>query len=217
MKVVSCDQVVELVRPGMVVMIGGFLGVGTPENIIDKLVEKRIGNLTVIANDTAFEDKGVGKLVKNKLCKKVIVSHIGTNPETQRQMISGELEVELVPQGTLAERVRAGGAGLGGILTPTGVGTIVENGKQVIEINGKRYLLELPLKADIALIKAKRCDYFGNLVYNLTATNFNPLMAMAADTVIVEVEEIVPVGVLSPDEIKTPGVLVDYVVVSGVK
>lgn len=217
MKVVSCDQVVELVRPGMVVMIGGFLGVGTPENIIDKLVEKRIGNLTVIANDTAFEDKGVGKLVKNKLCKKVIVSHIGTNPETQRQMISGELEVELVPQGTLAERVRAGGAGLGGILTPTGVGTIVENGKQVIEINGNRYLLELPLKADIALIKAKRCDYFGNLVYNLTATNFNPLMAMAADTVIVEVEEIVPVGVLSPDEIKTPGVLVDYVVVSGVK
>ncbi|MEN3042630.1 MAG: acetate CoA-transferase subunit alpha [Fervidobacterium sp.] len=217
MKIVSCDQVVELVKPGMVVMIGGFLGVGTPENIIDKLVEKRIGNLTVIANDTAFEDKGVGKLVKNKLCKKVIVSHIGTNPETQRQMISGELEVELVPQGTLAERVRAGGAGLGGILTPTGVGTIVENGKQVIEINGKRYLLELPLKADIALIKAKRCDYLGNLVYNLTATNFNPLMAMAADIVIVEVEEIVPVGVLSPDEIKTPGVLVDYVVVSGVK
>lgn len=217
MKVLNYDEVVELIKPGMVVMIGGFLGVGTPEGIIDKIVEKGIGDLTVIGNDTAFEDRGIGKLVKNRLCKKVIVSHIGTNPETQRQMIAGELEVELVPQGTLAERVRAGGAGLGGILTPTGVGTIVENGKQVIEIDGKKYLLELPLKADVALIKAKKCDYFGNLVYNLTATNFNPLMAMAADMVIVEVEEIVPVGAIPPDEVKTPGVLVDYVVVSGVK
>lgn len=217
MKIISHDQVVELIKPGMSVMIGGFLGVGTPEGIIDKIVEKRIDGLTVIGNDTAFEDRGIGKLVKNKLCKKVIVSHIGTNPETQRQMIEGELEVELVPQGTLAERVRAGGAGLGGILTPTGVGTIVENGKQVIEIDGKKYLLELPLKADIALIKAKKCDYFGNLVYNLTATNFNPLMAMAADIVIAEVEEIVPVGAIPPDEVKTPGVLVDYVVISGVK
>ncbi len=217
MKVINHDEAVELIKPGMVVMIGGFLGVGTPEGIIDKIVEKGIGELTVIGNDTAFEDRGIGKLVKNRLCKKVIVSHIGTNPETQRQMIAGELEVELVPQGTLAERVRAGGAGLGGILTPTGVGTIVENGKQVIEIDGKKYLLELPLKADVALIKAKKCDYFGNLVYNLTATNFNPLMAMAADMVIVEVEEIVPVGAIPPDEVKTPGVLVDYVVVSGVK
>lgn len=217
MKVLNYDEVVELIKPGMTVMIGGFLGVGTPEGIIDKIVEKGIGDLTVIGNDTAFEDRGIGKLVKNRLCKKVIVSHIGTNPETQRQMIAGELEVELVPQGTLAERVRAGGAGLGGILTPTGVGTIVENGKQVIEIDGKKYLLELPLKADVALIKAKKCDYFGNLVYNLTATNFNPLMAMAADMVIVEVEEIVPVGAIPPDEVKTPGVLVDYVVVSGVK
>lgn len=217
MKVVSYDEVVELVKPGMVVMIGGFLGVGTPEGIIDKIVEKKIGNLTVIGNDTAFEDRGIGKLVKNRLCKKAIVSHIGTNPETQRQMIAGELEVELVPQGTLAERVRACGVGLGGILTPTGVGTVVENGKQIIEIDGKKYLLELPLKADVALIKAKKCDYYGNLTYNLTATNFNPLMAMAADIIIVEVEEIVPVGAISPDEVKTPGVLVDYVVVSGVK
>lgn len=218
LKVISFDEAVEFVKPGNTVMIGGFLGVGTPEGIIDKIVEKGIGNLTVIANDTAFEDRGVGKLVKNKLCKKVIVSHIGTNSETQRQMIAGELEVELVPQGTLAERIRAGGAGLGGILTPTGVGTVVENGKHVIEIEGKKYLLELPLKADIALIKAKKCDYYGNLVYNFTAENFNPLMAMAAEIVIVEVEEIVPVGVLAPNEIRTPGVLVDYVVVSqGVK
>ncbi|MGC8819661.1 MAG: acetate CoA-transferase subunit alpha [Fervidobacterium sp.] len=216
MKVITHDEAVEFIKPGMTVMIGGFLGVGTPEGLIDKIVERRIGNLTVIANDTAMPDRGIGKLIVNKLCKKVIVSHIGTNPETQRQMIEGELDVELVPQGTLAERVRAGGAGLGGILTPTGVGTIVENGKQVIEINGKKYLLESPLKADVALIKAKKCDYFGNLVYNFTAENFNPLMAMAADLVIVEVEEIVPVGAIAPNEVRTPGVLVDYVVV-GVK
>lgn len=215
MKVISYDEAVELLKPGMIVMIGGFLGVGTPEGIIDKIVDKKIGELTVIGNDTAFEDRGIGKLVKNKLCKKVIVSHIGTNPETQKQMIAGELEVELVPQGTLAERVRAGGAGLGGILTPTGVGTLVENGKKIIEIDGKKYLLELPLRADVALIKAKKCDYYGNLVYNLTATNFNPIMAMAADLVIVEVEEIVPVGAIGPDEVKTPGVIVDYVVVGG--
>lgn len=193
-------------------MIGGFLGVGTPEKIIDEIIKNKIKNLTVIANDTAFEDKGIGKLVKNKLCKKVIVSHIGTNPETQRQMIEGTLQVELVPQGTLAERIRAGGVGLGGILTPTGVGTIVEEGKQIIEIEGKKYLLELPLRADIALIKAKKADYIGNLVFNLTAENFNPLMALSANTVIVEVEEIVPTGSLSPNEIKIPGVVVDYIV-----
>ncbi|HOK87293.1 MAG TPA: acetate CoA-transferase subunit alpha [Fervidobacterium sp.] len=217
MKVITHKEVAELVKPCTTLMIGGFLGVGTPEGIIDQLIENGVENLTVIGNDTAFEDRGIGKLVKNRLCRKVIVSHIGTNPETQRQMIAGELEVELVPQGTLAERVRAGGAGLGGILTPTGVGTVVENGKQVMEIDGKKYLLELPIRADVALIKAKKCDYYGNLVYNLTATNFNPLMVLAADMVIVEVEEIVPVGTLTPDEIKTPGVLIDYVVVSGVK
>ncbi len=217
MKVITQDEAIKFIKPGMTIMIGGFLGVGTPEGIIDKIVENRIDNLTVIANDTATPERGIGKLIVNKLCKKVIVSHIGTNPETQRQMIVGELEVELVPQGTLAERVRAGGAGLGGILTPTGVGTIVENGKQIIEIEGKKYLLELPLKADVALIKAKKCDYYGNLVYNFTAENFNPLMAMAAELVIVEVEEIVPVGAIAPNEVRTPGVLIDYVVVAGVK
>ncbi|KAF2961207.1 acetate CoA-transferase subunit alpha [Fervidobacterium sp. 2310opik-2] len=217
MKVITHDEAIKFIKPGMTIMIGGFLGVGTPEGIIDKIVENRIDNLTVIANDTATPERGIGKLIVNKLCKKVIVSHIGTNPETQRQMIAGELEVELVPQGTLAERVRAGGAGLGGILTPTGVGTIVENGKQIIEIDGKKYLLELPLKADVALIKAKKCDYYGNLVYNFTAENFNPLMAMAAELVIVEVEEIVPVGAIAPNEVRTPGVLIDYVVVAGVK
>ncbi|WP_126993376.1 acetate CoA-transferase subunit alpha [Thermosipho globiformans] len=212
MKIIDLSEISNLIKEGSTIMIGGFLGVGTPEKIIDEIIKNKIKNLTVIANDTAFEDKGIGKLVRNKLCKKVIVSHIGTNPETQRQMIEGTLQVELVPQGTLAERIRAGSVGLGGILTPTGVGTIVEEGKQIIEIEGKKYLLELPLRADIALIKAKKADYLGNLVFNLTAENFNPLMALSADTVIVEVEEIVPTGSLSPNEIKIPGVIVDYIV-----
>ncbi len=212
LKIIDLSEISNLIKEGSTIMIGGFLGVGTPEKIIDEIIKNKIKNLTVIANDTAFEDKGIGKLVRNKLCKKVIVSHIGTNPETQRQMIEGTLQVELVPQGTLAERIRAGSVGLGGILTPTGVGTIVEEGKQIIEIEGKKYLLELPLRADIALIKAKKADYLGNLVFNLTAENFNPLMALSADTVIVEVEEIVPTGSLSPNEIKIPGVIVDYIV-----
>jgi acetate CoA/acetoacetate CoA-transferase alpha subunit len=193
-------------------MIGGFLGTGTPESLVDGLVEKKIKDLTIIANDTAFIDKGVGKLVVNKQVKKAIVSHIGTNPETGRQMNAGEMEVILVPQGTLAERIRCAGAGLGGVLTPTGVGTVVEQGKEKKEIDGKTYLLELPLKADIALIKAAKADTMGNLVYRRAARNFNPLMAMAADFVIVEAEEIVEVGGLDPDEIMTPGIFVDLII-----
>ncbi len=196
-------------------MIGGFLGCGTPDEIIDELIVSRIGGLTVIANDTAFLDRGIGRLVVNRLVRRAIVSHIGTNPETQRQMIEGEIEVELVPQGTLAERVRARGVGLGGILTPTGVGTVVEEGKETIVVGEQKYLLELPIGAEFALIKAKRADYCGNLSYSLTARNFNPLMAMAAECVIAEVEEIVPVGSISPEEINTPGVIVDYILVRG--
>ena len=196
-------------------MIGGFLGCGTPDDIIDELIVSRIGGLTVIANDTAFPDRGIGRLVVNRLVSRAIVSHIGTNPETQRQMIEGEIEVELVPQGTLAERVRARGVGLGGILTPTGVGTVVEEGKETIVVGEQKYLLELPIGAEFALIKAKRADYCGNLSYSLTARNFNPLMAMAAECVIAEVEEIVPVGSISPEEINTPGVIVDYILVRG--
>lgn len=196
-------------------MIGGFLGCGTPDEIIDELIISRIGGLTVIANDTAFPDRGIGRLVVNRLVSRAIVSHIGTNPETQRQMIEGEIEVELVPQGTLAERVRARGVGLGGILTPTGVGTVVEEGKETIVVGEQKYLLELPIGAEFALIKAKRADYCGNLSYSLTARNFNPLMAMAAECVIAEVEEIVPVGSISPEEINTPGVIVDYILVRG--
>ncbi len=212
MKIMDVKDVVSLVPDGATIMVGGFLGVGTPETIIDELINQSKKDLTLIVNDTAFIDKGVGKLIANKLVKKVIASHIGTNAETQRQMLENEIEVELVPQGTLAERIRAAGAGLGGILTPTGVGTMVEEGKKTMEINGKTYILELPLKADFAFIKAKEADYNGNLIYSFTAKNFNPIMALAADTVVAEVGEIVPVGVLPPDYIHTPHVFIDYVV-----
>lgn len=211
-KVATRQQALDKFADGQTIMIGGFLAVGTPESLVDGLVEKKVMNLTIIANDTGYVDKGVGKLVVNKQAKKVIVSHVGTNPETGRQMHAGEMEVNLIPQGTLAERIRAGGAGLGGILTPTGVGTIVEEGKQTLTLGGKKYLLELPLRADLALIKAAKADTYGNLVYRRSSRNFNPLMAMAADYVIVEAEEIVDVGALDPDEIMTPGVLVDMII-----
>ncbi|MFZ5753156.1 MAG: acetate CoA-transferase subunit alpha [Bacillota bacterium] len=211
-KLTTRQEAIAKFADGQTIMIGGFLGTGTPESLVDGLVELNVKNLTVIANDTAFVGKGIGKLVVNKQAKKVIVSHIGTNPETGRQMNAGELEVDLVPQGTLAERIRSAGAGLGGILTPTGIGTIVEKGKEKITVNGKTYLLETPLRADIALIKAAKADTYGNLVYNRSARNFNPLMAMAADLVIVEAEEIVDVGSLDPDEIMTPGIFVDMVI-----
>jgi len=211
-KLKTHEEVAELIKDGMTIMIGGFLGVGTPEGLIDLILEKGVKDLTVIANDTAFPDKGVGKLVLNKRVKKVIVSHIGTNPETGRQMNAGELEVELVPQGTLAERIRAYGAGLGGILTPTGVGTIVEEGKEKIEINGKTYLLEHPLKADIALVRGYKVDKMGNTIYRKSARNFNPIMATAAEKVIVEADEIVEIGELDPDIIVTPGIFVDFIV-----
>ena len=160
--------------------------------------------------DCGLPDYGVGKLVSAGLVAKAIVSHIGLNPEAQQKMISGEMEVELVPQGTLVERIRAAGVGLGGVLTATGLGTEVEQGKQVIDIEGKRFLLELPIRADFALINAKTADYIGNLEYRLTAHNFNPIMAMAADVVIAEPRDILPVGAIPPDAVKTPGVLVDH-------
>lgn len=211
-KVTTRQAALAKFSDGQTMMIGGFLAVGTPESLIDGLVEKHIKNLTIIANDTGFPDKGVGKLVMNKQAKKVIVSHIGTNPETGRQMHAKEMEVELAPQGTLAERIRSGGSGLGGFLTPTGVGTMVEEGKEKMIISGKSYLLELPLRADIALIKAWKADKYGNLIYRRSARNFNPMMAMAADLVIVEAEEIVEVGALDPDQIMTPGALVDMII-----
>ena len=195
----------------MTVFIGGFLAVGTPEKFIDALIEKGVKDLTIIANDTAYPDRGIGRLVCNNQVKKVIASHIGTNPETGRRMQSGEMEVELVPQGTLAERIRVGGNGLGGVLTPTGLGTIVAEGKEVINIDGKDYLLEKPLKADVALLNGSVVDEFGNIIFAKTTKNFNPMMATAADKVIVYAEKLVKTGEIDPDHVMTSGIFVDYI------
>ncbi|ABW19893.1 CoA transferase subunit A [Alkaliphilus oremlandii] len=214
-KIVNMEEAISHVQDGMTVMVGGFLGSGSPHKIIDALVEKGVKDLTLICNDTAFVDAGVGKMIVTKQFKKVIVSHIGTNKETGRQMNEKETEVVLVPQGTLAEQVRAGGAGLGGILTPTGVGTLVEEGKQKIEVGGKTYLLELPLRADVALIFGNKVDKKGNIYFEGASRNFNTLMAMAADTVIIEAEEIVEVGSIAPQDVVTPGIFIDYIVGGG--
>jgi len=212
MRTISLERSVAMIPDGATLMIGGFMAVGTPERMVDEIVRQNKKDLAVIANDTGTPGKGIGKLVAAKLLRKVIASHIGLNPETQRQMMAGELEVLLVPQGTLIERIRAGGYGLGGVLTQTGLGTPVADGKQRIEVDGKSYLLEKPLRADFALVQAFLADYLGNLGYALTARNFNPVIAMAADTVIVTADNIVPVGVLSPDHVMTPAPVVDYLV-----
>ena len=193
-------------------MVGGFMGGGGPARLIDELVRQRKKGLTLVANDTARPGHGIGKLIDAGLVRRLITSHIGTNPVTQAAMLSGDIDVELVPQGTLAERIRAGGFGLGGILTPTGVGTVVAEGKQVIRVDGRDHLLETALKADFALVGAKRADYAGNLEYAMTARNFNPLMAMAGAITIAEAEDIVPVGAIAPDVVVTPGVIVRYLV-----
>ncbi|MGO9543313.1 MAG: CoA transferase subunit A [Rhodomicrobium sp.] len=211
-KAISLTGAVEMIPENASLMIGGFMGIGSPHRIIAELVRQKRGGLTIIANDTARPGFAIGQLISARLVKKVIASHIGTNPETQKQMIAKEIEVELVPQGTLAERIRAAGYGLGGVLTSTGLGTVVAEGKRVVEVEGQQYLLETPLHADFALVSARRCDYRGNLEYALTARNFNPVMAMAAGTVIVEPDEIVPIGVIPPDAVHTPHVVVDHVI-----
>jgi acetate CoA/acetoacetate CoA-transferase alpha subunit len=211
-KAISPEEAAALVPDGATVMIGGFMAVGSPHRVIDALVARGARGLTVIGNDTAKPGLGIGRLIDAGCVARAIVSHIGTNPVTQTKMIAGEMAVELVPQGTLAERIRAAGAGLGGVLTPTGLGTIVAEGKQVVQVNGRDYLLEVPLGADVALLHAYEADYYGNLTYRLTATNFNPIMAMAARIVIAEPDEIVPVGVIPPDHVKTPGILVTHLV-----
>lgn len=212
-KIVKPEDIKEIFRDGMSIMIGGFLGCGTPHKIIDLLIELNIKDLTIIANDTSFVDRGIGRLVVNRQVKKVITSHIGTNSETGRLMNEGLMEVELVPQGTLIEKIRAGGSGLGGVLTPTGVGTVVEEGKQKVTIEGREYLIELPLKADLAIIRGTIVDEFGNTFYKGTTRNFNPIIAMAGEKVLVEAEKLVKVGELNPDYVITPGVLVDYIIV----
>lgn len=214
-KVISVKEAVEKVQDGMTIMVGGFLANGTPENLIDALVESNVKNLTLICNDTGFPDKGVGKMVVNKQFKKIIASHVGTNPETANQMNSGETEVVLTPQGTLAEKVRCGGNGLGGFYTPTGIGTEAEIGKEKKVIDGKEYIFETPLKGDVAILKASLVDKKGNMVFNKTTKNFNPLMATAANIVIVEADKIVEVGEIDPDRVMCSGIFVDYIVGGG--
>lgn len=211
-KLISIDEAVSKIKDGMTLMIGGFLANGTPNKIVDALAQSGVKDLTIICNDTAFPDRGIGKLVVNKQVKKLYTSHIGTNPATGEQYNKGELEIEFCPQGTLAERVRAAGNGLGGVLTTTGLGTIVAEGKQIINIDGKDYLLEKPLHADVALICASRGDKSGNLVYRGTSQNFNPLMATAADLVIAEIADMKEVGEIAPEEVHTPAIFVDFIV-----
>ena len=210
-KTVTAEQAVSGIKDGAVIMFGGFLGCGTPEVLIDALLEKGVKDITVICNDTATPTTGVGRLVAAKRVRKVIASHIGTNPETGAQMNSGETEVELIPQGTLAERIRCAGYGLGGVLTPTGLGTEAEKGKEIIVSDGKSYLLEKPLKADFAILGASLADKSGNLFFKGTTKNFQPLMATAADTVIVYAEKLVETGEIDPDTVDTPGIFVDYI------
>jgi acetate CoA/acetoacetate CoA-transferase alpha subunit len=212
MKPVSAEEAVAMIPNGASIMVGGFMGVGTPERLLDELVRQKKSGFALICNDAATPGKGVGKLFEGGQVSSMIGTHIGLNPKAQQQMLAKQITVDLVPQGTLVERIRAGGCGLGGVLTPTGVGTVVEEGKQKIKVGGKDYLLETALRADFALVHAFLADYAGNLSYALTARNFNPVMAMAADTVIVTAEHIVPVGVIAPDHVVTPGPLVDYLV-----
>jgi len=211
-KIISISEAADKVKDGMTIMVGGFLANGTPDDLIDALVVKNVKNLTLICNDTGFPDRGVGKMVVAKQFKKMIASHVGTNPETANQMNSGETEVCLVPQGSLAEKVRCGGTGLGGFYTPTGIGTEVEEGKEKKVINGQEYILELPLRADVALLRAKIVDKKGNMVFAKSGKNFNPLMAMAADVVIVQADKIVEVGEIDPENVMSSGIFVDYIV-----
>jgi len=211
-KAISAARAVEMIPDGASLLIGGFMGVGSPHRIIEELVRQGRKHLMVIANDTGRPSFGIGRLIETKSVDRLLATHIGLNPETQKQIVAGEIKAELCPQGTLAERIRAGGYGLGGVLTPTGVGTIVADGKRTVTIEGKDFLLEMPVKADFALLGARRADYNGNLDYTLTARNFNPIMAFAGATVIAEPDEIVPVGVIPPDDVVTQHVLVDYLI-----
>ncbi len=213
-KLMEWSEVGALFRNGMTIMYGGFMGVGTPPGLVRAICEADIRELTLIGNDTGCPIPGVAPLIEQRRVRRLIASHIGTNPLTGKLMLAGELDVELSPQGTLIERIRAGGAGLGGFLTPTGVGTVVEQGKQKLTVGGREFLLELPLRADIAIIKAYRADRIGNLVYDRAARNFNPLIALAADVVIVEADEIVDVGAIDPDHVITPAALVDHLLLT---
>ncbi|HPA25026.1 MAG TPA: CoA transferase subunit A [Candidatus Cloacimonas sp.] len=213
-QIISPAEAAAMIKPGNRLAIGGFLAVGAPETIIDAMVENGNKDLHIIVIASDWEDRGVGKLIVNKMVKSAQVSHMGTNKAIQAQMNAGEIDIELVPQGTLMERVRAFGAGLGGILTPTGLGTIVAEGKQIITLEGKDYLLETAIPSDFALIKAHKADKLGNLTYRKTARNSNPIMAMAGKITIAEVDEIVEIGELDPEEVITPGIFVNYLILA---
>jgi acetate CoA/acetoacetate CoA-transferase alpha subunit len=210
-KSIDLSQIIEKVKDGMTIMVGGFLTNGGPNIIMEKLAQSDVKNLTLVCNDAAFEDKGLGLLISNNKVNKLITSYIGSNRAAVDLMNKSLMQVEFSPQGTLAERIRAAGAGLGGVLTPTGLGTMVENGKRVLEVDDKMYILEKPIKADIAFVGASIADKVGNLYYKGTTRNFNPLMAMAADTVIVQAENLVDVGTIDPENIHTPAILVDHI------
>lgn len=214
-KLISLEDAVNLVRDGDTIMIGGFLSVGTPDRLIDALISKGTKDLTLICNDTGFIDRGVGKMVVAKMFKKILTSHIGTNKETGRQMLEGEIEVILIPQGTLIEQIRAGGFGLGGVLTKTGLGTLVEQGKQIVEVDGERFLLEKPMRANVALLYAEKADIKGNLTFHGATRNFNTYMGAAADISIVEAGQVVQIGEMCPDEVVVPGVFVNHIVDGG--
>jgi len=214
-KIVTAEEAISLIKEGSTVMVGGFLSCGAPDELIDELVKQNTGQLTMISNDTSFPDANKGKLIVNKQVKKLITTHIGTNPESGRQMNAGEIDVEFVPMGTLVERIRAKGAGLGGILTQTGVGTIIEDNKQTMEIDGKKFIFDKPIGADFALIYGTKVDKYGNVAFHGTTRNFNTVMATAADTVIIQADEFVEC--IDPNDVVIPGLFVDYIVLSGEK
>ncbi|MBQ8168981.1 CoA transferase subunit A [bacterium] len=209
-RIISAKEAINMIEDGSSVMIGGFISCGAPDILVDELVEQNVKELTLICNDTSVPGKDKGKLIENRQVKKLFAAHIGLNPETGRQMQAGELDVELIPMGSLIERIRAKGAGLGGILTPTGVGTIVEDSNETMEIDGKKFIFERPIDADFALIYGTKVDKYGNVAFYGTTRNLNTIMATAADTVIVQADEIV--DCLDPNEVVIPGLFIDYIV-----
>ena len=211
-KIKTVEEAMTYIKDQTVLMFGGFGGVGTSPLLIEEIVKKNVKELTLIGNDSGFPDIGIGRVICNGQVKKMITTHIGSNPVAGKLMTEGHLEIEFSPQGTFAERIRAGGGGLGGVLIDVGFGTVVEEGKEVISVKGKSFLLETPLTAEVGIVYAKAADPFGNLIFDKTARNFNPLVAMASDITIVHAEEIVPLGELNPEEIITPGIYVDVIV-----
>jgi 3-oxoacid CoA-transferase subunit A len=207
----GADEAVSRIPDGATIMMGGFGLCGIPENLIAALYRRGTKNLTLISNNAGVDDFGIGVLMRARQVRKMVATYVGENKEFERQFLTGEVEVELVPQGTFAERIRAGGAGIGGFFTPTGYGTLVADGKETRTIDGIRYVLEKPLKADFAFVKAWRGDRLGNLVYRKTARNFNPVMATAAKVTIAEVEQLVEPGAIVPDHVVTPGIFVQHI------